>query len=108
MGSNKNPFLGGILGINPAITPLRWKLDAEPTMPSKGQMAKNAAGSFARNLKSVMGGNSINADPDEIKRRKAICKGCEYMDDNRCSKCGCWLQYKAILRAESCPIGKWE
>ena len=108
MGSNKNPFLGGILGINPAITPLRWKLDAEPTMPSKGQMAKNAAGSFARNLKSVMGGNSINADPDEIKRRKAICKGCEYMDDNRCSKCGCWLQYKAILLAESCPIGKWE
>ena len=108
MGSNRNPTIGGILGVNPAITPLRWKLDAEPTMPPKGQMAKNAAGSFARNIKCVLEGNSINADPDEIKRRKAICKGCEYMHDNRCSKCGCWLQYKAILRAESCPVGKWE
>ena len=108
MDGNKSNPAGGVIAVNPAITPLRWKLDAEPEMASKGQMAKNAAGSFAKNLKSVMEGNSVNADPDVIKKRKAICKGCEYMHDNRCSKCGCWLQYKAILRAESCPVGKWE
>ena len=108
MDANESHSAGGVIAVNPATTPLRWKLDAEPTMPPKGQMAKNVAGAFAKNLKSVMGGNSLNADPDEIKRRKAICKSCEYMHDNRCSKCGCWLQYKAILRAESCPINKWE
>lgn len=108
MDSNKGYPAGGVIGINPAITPLRWKLDAEPTMPPKGQMVKNAAGSFAKNLKSVMGGNSINADPDVIKERKAICGSCEHMTNNRCSKCGCWLQYKTILRAERCPINKWE
>tara|TARA_R110000765_G_scaffold417571_1_gene520217 strand:- start:351 stop:677 length:327 start_codon:yes stop_codon:yes gene_type:complete len=108
MDGNKSNPAGGVIAVNPAITPLRWKLDAETEMPAKGQMVKNAAGAFARNLKSVMEGNSVNADPDVIKKRKAICKECEHMHDNRCSKCGCWLQYKAILRAEKCPIGKWE
>ena len=87
---------------------LRWKLDAGPEMPSKGQMAKNAASSLAKNLKSLAEGNRLKADPDEIERRKAICADCEFMQNSRCAKCGCWMQYKAILRAESCPIGKWE
>ena len=108
MDANESHSAGGIIAVNPAITPLRWKLDAEPEMPSKGQMAKNVAGAFAKNLKSVMGGNSINADPDEIKRRKSICAECEFNRKSRCMKCGCWLQYKTRLKAESCPINRWE
>ena len=108
MGSNRDSTFIRILGVNPATTPLRWKLDAEPEMPSHGQMAKNAAGAFAKNLKSVMVGNTLNADPDEIERRKSICAECEFNRKDRCMKCGCWLQYKARLKAESCPIGKWE
>lgn len=87
--------------------PLTWKLDKEPEMPSAGQMVKNAAGSFTRNLKSLAEGNPINADPDVIAERRAICDSCEYMANNRCGKCGCWLQYKTALRAEKCPIEKW-
>ena len=108
MGNNRDSSFIGILGVNPAITPLRWKLTAEPEMPSKGQMAKNAGGAFTRNLKSVMEGNSLNADPDEIERRNSISAECEFNRKNRCMKCGCWLQYKARLRAESCPINRWE
>ena len=108
MDSHEGNSAGGVIGIDPTITPLVWALDAKPAMPSNRQMAKNVAGSFTRNLKSVMGGNSINADPDVIKERQAVCGECEHMTNNRCSKCGCWLQYKSILRAEKCPIGKWE
>ena len=108
MDNDEGNPAGGVIGIDPTITPTVWKLDAKPEMPPKGQMAKNAAGSFARNLKSVMRGNSVNADPDVIKKRQAICKGCEFMKKNRCLKCGCWLQYKTIFRAEKCPISKWE
>ena len=88
-------------------TPKKWLLQGKPEMPSAGQMAKNAAGSFTRNLASVMQGNPINADPDVIAERKRICSQCEHMHNNRCGKCGCWLQYKAALRAEKCPINKW-
>jgi hypothetical protein len=108
MDGNESNSAGGVIAVNPATTPLRWKLDAEPEMPSKGQMAKNAAGAFAKNLKSVMEGNPLNADLDEIDRRNSICAECEFNRKNRCMKCGCWLQYKARLRAESCPINRWE
>jgi len=108
MDSHEGNPAGGVIGIDPTITPTVWKLDAKPEMPPVGQMAKNAAGAFARNLASVMEGNSVNADPDVIKDRQAICGECEHMTNNRCAKCGCWLQYKTILRAEKCPVGKWE
>ena len=88
--------------------PLTWKLNKELEMPSAGQMVKNAAGSFTRNLKSLAKGNPINADSGVIAERRAICNTCEYMTNNRCGKCGCWLQYKTALRAEKCPIEKWE
>ena len=105
MDSHESTPLGGGIAVNPAITPLRWKLG--PELPAKGAMLKNAAGSLGRNLKSLVGGNPLNADPETIKERQAICNGCEFMKDRRCAKCGCWLQYKTILHAESCPAGKW-
>ena len=108
MDSHEGNPAGGIIAVNPTTTPFVWVLNAKPAMPSKGQMAKNVAGSFTRNLKSVMGGNSINADPDVIKERQSVCGECEHMTNNRCSKCGCWVNYKTILRAEKCPINKWE
>ena len=107
MDRHESNSAGGIIAGNPAITPLRWKLDTKPEMPSHGQIAKNASGAFARNLKSLLKGNSLNADPDEIERRREICDACEFMRDNRCTQCGCWLQYKARLKAENCPIKKW-
>ena len=71
MDSHEGNPAGGVIGIDPTITPLVWALDAKPAMPSNRQMAKNVS-------------------------------------NNRCAKCGCWLQYKSILRAEKCPINKWE
>ena len=107
MDSYKGYSAGGIIAVNPAVTPLKWKLDAKPEMPTKGTMAKNVVGSFAKNLKSLAGGNPLNADPKVIKERQAMCKACEFMQNKRCTKCGCWLQYKTILRAESCPADRW-
>ena len=107
MGDFRNPSPDSLLSVDPANTPLTWKLDAKPTMPSKGQMVKNAASSFAKNLKSLREGNPLHADQDEIARRKAICNQCEHYLNGRCGKCGCWLQYKAALHAEGCPENKW-
>ncbi len=107
MGSFRNPSSDSFLSVDPANTPLTWKLDAKPTMPSKGKMVKNAASSFAKNLKSLSEGNPLHADPVEVDRRKAICNQCEHYLNGRCGKCGCWLQYKAALHAEGCPENKW-
>ena len=107
MGDLRNTTSDGFISVDIDNTPLVWPARNEPEMPPKGQMIKNAAGSFTRNLKSLAKGNPINADPDVIAERRAICDSCEYMTNNRCGKCGCWLQYKTALRAEKCPIEKW-
>ena len=43
MDNDEGNPAGGVIGIDPTITPLVWALDAKPAMPSKGQMVKNVA-----------------------------------------------------------------
>ena len=49
-------------------------------------------------------------------RRKAIaddrlniCNTCEHYDKpiKKCKKCGCFMEYKAMLPYVDCPVGKW-
>ncbi|MGO8897970.1 MAG: hypothetical protein ACLQU5_06415 [Isosphaeraceae bacterium] len=39
----------------------------------------------------------------------AICHACEHFDhgQGRCTKCGCFGQWKAWVASQKCPIGKW-
>jgi len=77
--------------------------------PSVGQMAKNIGNDIVKNVKSVVSGNSLNADQQEATKRKNICNGCEFFNkqQDRCTKCGCYLAVKVYLKASNCPIGKW-
>jgi len=40
-------------------------------------------------------------------KRLDICKTCPLFENNRCRKCGCFLQAKARIKNEKCPEGKW-
>lgn len=47
---------------------------------------------------------------DEVFRdRMTICKACDRYDDlqNRCTECGCYLNQKARMILDGCPLGKW-
>jgi hypothetical protein len=87
-------------------------------LPPIRQLAKNAARSIGQEIKA-----RINKVPpisqEEIDRRIGICKGCEFFTPNiptlpehqrkqeRCVKCGCYMNFKAKLRSQHCPMGKW-
>ena len=49
---------------------------------------------------------------EEIDERLAICQGCEFYQNETCTKCGCacnesgWIN-KIALATESCPEKKW-
>lgn len=49
------------------------------------------------------------ATPEQVEDRLAICHQCNRFDraSNSCNECGCQLQYKPLLRAWDCPLGKW-
>jgi hypothetical protein len=78
-------------------------------MPSIPQMARNLGNDVIKNVKSVAAGNPLNSDQAEADRRKGICNNCEFFDKNqeRCTKCGCYMAVKVYLKASSCPVGKW-
>lgn len=50
---------------------------------------------------------NIIHDEEVLKMRWDLCSSCEFLKDNRCLKCGCWMKVKHKLSIASCPIGKW-
>ena len=47
-------------------------------------------------------------DEDVLKMRWDLCLGCEFLKDNKCEKCGCFMKVKHKLATASCPVGKWD
>lgn len=81
----------------------------KPTPPPFRQMVQNVGESVVKNVQSVIAGNPLNVSDEEKNRRLSICNSCEFFirDQERCSKCGCYMAVKTYLKAESCPVGKW-
>ena len=52
--------------------------------------------------------NNIIHDEDVLKMRWDICLGCEFLNNNKCSKCGCFMKVKHKLAMAKCPIDKWD
>ena len=52
--------------------------------------------------------NVILHDQDIIDKRWDICMGCEFLNNNKCDKCGCFMKVKTRVATARCPIGKWE
>jgi len=51
---------------------------------------------------------NIIHDEDVLKARWDLCLGCEFLKDNKCDKCGCFMKVKHKLAIASCPVGKWD
>ena len=51
---------------------------------------------------------NIIHDEEVLKMRWDICSGCEFLHDDKCSECGCFMKVKHKLAMAKCPIGKWD
>lgn len=87
---------------NPAVT--GGKMQPFPTMP---QMAANAGQAVGRVAQALLRGEKVFVTDKEIENRLKICQNCEFYSNGRCAKCGCFNKWKAKLKTEHCPIGKW-
>ena len=50
---------------------------------------------------------NIIHDEEVLKMRWDLCSGCEFLKDDKCLKCGCFMNVKAHWAHAECPIGKW-
>jgi len=82
--------------------------DQPHSLPGVLTMAKTAAAAVANEAKAIAAGKD-GLDEKEIARRLALCHRCELFipAQMRCSRCGCYMQFKARMRSQHCPVGKW-
>jgi len=80
-----------------------------PEYPSLATMVKNATVAAGSVVASIVHGEPIQASEEEQARRLEICHACEFFDhqQGRCTKCGCFGQWKTWLATQRCPIDKW-
>ena len=71
--------------------------------PTLAGMAASFAGSMAK-----FAASGFKTTPPEIHAgRLAECDPCKYREGTRCKLCGCFVDKKAWMPHEDCPIGRW-
>lgn len=86
----------------------------KPPLPSVAKQVWNFAGALSRMAASKVKGHELLVSEEVAEKRLDICALCPIRNDDRCSKCGCFIQEtpqglpgKAMLKTEDCPLGKW-
>lgn len=63
--------------------------------------------SVANVLAHALRTGKILASKELVEKRIEICKNCRHLEENRCNVCGCFINLKAGLRIEKCPLKLW-
>jgi len=77
--------------------------EPNPTPPSIWRMAATAAQAATQFVASGF----QTVPPECQQKRLQVCEGCKFKQENVCQVCGCYLDKKAWLPFEDCPLGKW-
>lgn len=78
-------------------------MSESPQLPSLWRMAASAAQAAATFAAS--GFQTVPAASRDARLK--VCETCPQRVENRCVVCGCFLDKKAWLPFEDCPLGKW-
>jgi len=44
---------------------------------------------------------------DMYRARLAVCTACDQLADGTCLRCGCYPEFRASFRKQTCPAKKW-
>jgi hypothetical protein len=66
-----------------------------------------AAASFAGSMTKFVASGFKVVDEGSHQLRMNYCDPCEYRQNTRCTLCHCFIDKKAWLPHEDCPIGRW-
>ena len=96
---------------------LEWLLEVNKFFGKKlvRSLAVQEINEYAENNDSIDMRTATNAikrniihDEEVLKMRWDLCSGCEFLKDNKCLKCGCFMKVKHKLAMAFCPIRKWD
>lgn len=79
----------------------------ELKMPGMMEMAKNLIRDGGNILDNALKGNSTLVSTEVRDARWSTCQPCPFLQDDRCTKCGCFMKIKVAFVSTKCPIDKW-
>lgn len=86
--------------------------DEPPLFPCKNPLLGESY-EVAHNVSKLVEKSNNLCDTKEIESRHQICLGCEFLQNQTCTRCGCNIvrdrvfMNKLAHKTESCPMGKW-
>lgn len=77
--------------------------------PGLFKRGRNLAKAVAKAGAAAISGDTVFCRKLDAEQRVLICEACELFDgsDRTCSDCGCFVDAKAKIQTESCPMAKW-
>jgi len=75
----------------------------KPELPGVVQIA----GTFAKAIANHVMNGAENVSQGALMSRLKICTLCKQLTDRRCAACGCYVDLKAPMASEDCPLGNW-
>jgi hypothetical protein len=75
----------------------------KPKLPSKLAMAANLAKAVSTH---IVTGSEITSKQD-YEDRLSACNLCDQRVDSQCAACGCFVEKKASLQSQNCPLARW-
>ena len=87
---------------------LKDKFDFNPDNKSSFPPIKEQLTNLGTTLFNSARKPSFFVSSEEQERRLNICRGCpHFVNNSRCMKCGCAMNWKTKLSGGKCPIKKW-
>ena len=102
--TDKSLFAEWLLEIN---TFIGRKLVRSLAVEEINEFAENNESIDMRTVPKAVKRNIIH-DEEVLKMRWDLCLGCEFLKNDKCEKCGCFMKVKHKLSMASCPEGKWD
>ena len=75
--------------------------------PSLVEQVKNVSLGLFNVMTHAYKTGEVLAKESIVRDRIKLCEGCEFLHNNRCSECGCFIALKAGLKSEKCPLNRW-
>ena len=101
--TNKELFIEWLLAINISIGKKLLRKKAEIEVETYSVTNKDID---MRTAPQAIKNNMIY-DANVLQERWDMCNGCEFLKDDKCLKCGCYMRAAIKLKCKACPVGKW-
>jgi hypothetical protein len=88
------------------VTPAGDNAASADSAPKPASFLK-ATASFAQSMAKFAASGFKVVDEKSHSLRMNHCNPCEYRQNTRCTLCWCFIDKKAWLPHEDCPIGRW-